>query len=86
MTEETRKAIDRICDGEPIECSAEDYRSGIRDALVRFALACLDINDRGRMQTALAEVNRLDRKHGDWPSTEPPNKGAEAEANRGEAI
>jgi len=84
MTEETRKAIDRICEGEPIECSAEAYRSEIRDALVRFALACLDINDRVRMRTALAEVNRLDRKHGPGPQAEYPDKLAWAEADRGE--
>ena len=74
MTEETRKAIDCICEGEPIECSAEAYGSEIRDALVRFALACLDINDRVRMRTALAEVNRLDRKHGSGPLAEYPDK------------
>jgi hypothetical protein len=74
MTEETRKAIDRICKGDPIECSAEDYRSEIRDALVRFALACVNNSDRGRMRFALAEVNRLDRKHGSGPPAEYPDK------------
>jgi len=74
MTEETRKAIDCICEGEPIECSAEAYCSEIRDAIVRFALACLDINDRVRMRTALAEVNRLDRKHGYGLSVELPDE------------
>lgn len=74
MTEETRKAIDRICEGKTIECSAEAYRSEIRDALIRFALACLDIDDRVRMRTALAEVNRLDSKHGYEPSAESPDK------------
>ena len=64
MTEETRQAIDRICKGDPIECSAEAYRSEIRDALVRFALVCVKNNDTVRMRTALAEVNKLDRKHG----------------------
>jgi hypothetical protein len=68
MTEETRNAIDRISEGEPIECSTEAYRSEIREALVRFALACIDINDRVRMRTALAEVNRLDKKHYYEPS------------------
>jgi hypothetical protein len=74
MTEETRKAIDRICEGEPVECSAEAYSSEIRDALVRFALACLDINDGVRMRTALEEVNRLDRKHGYEPPAQYPDK------------
>jgi hypothetical protein len=64
MTEKTRKAIDRLCKGDPIECSAEDYRSEIRDALVRFALACVKNNDTARMRTALAEVDKLDRMHG----------------------
>lgn len=67
MTEETRDAIDRICKGDPIECSAESYRSEIRDALVRFALVCVKNNDRVRMRTALAEVNKLDRMHGCGP-------------------
>jgi hypothetical protein len=74
MTEETRKAIDRICEGNPIECSAEAYRSEIREALIRFALACLNIDDRVRMRTALAEVNKLDRKHGDGQSALAPDK------------
>jgi hypothetical protein len=64
MTEEARKAIDLICKGDPIECSAEIYHSEIRDALVRFALVCVDNNDTVRMRIALAEVNKLDRKHG----------------------
>jgi len=67
MTEETRNAIDRIYKGDPIECSAEVYRSEIRDALVRFALVCVKNNDKVRMRIALAEVNRLDRKHGYVP-------------------
>jgi hypothetical protein len=74
MTEETRKAIDCICEGKPIECSAEAYRSEIREALVRFALACIDIKDRVRMRTALAEINRLDKKHGDVLSVESPDE------------
>jgi hypothetical protein len=67
MTEETRNAIDRICKGDPIECSAEAYRTEIRDALVRFALVCVKNKDKVRMRTALAEVNKLDRKHGYVP-------------------
>jgi len=74
MTEETRKAIDCISEGKTIECSAEAYRSDIREALVRFALACIDINDKVRMRTALAEVNRLDKKHGDGLSVESPDE------------
>jgi hypothetical protein len=64
MTEAVRKAIDRIRRGNPIECSVETYRSEIRDALIRFALACVDNNDMARMRIALAEVNRLDKMHG----------------------
>jgi hypothetical protein len=74
MTEETRKAIDRISIGDPIECSDESYRAEIRDALVRFALACIDINDRVRLRTALAEINRLDKKHGDGLSAVAPDR------------
>src|SRR5262245_41874283 len=33
MTEETRNAIDRICEGDPIECSPEGYHAEIREAL-----------------------------------------------------
>ena len=64
MTEAVREAIDCIRRGNPIECSAETYRSEIRDALIRFALACVDNNDMARMRIALAEVNRLDEQHG----------------------
>jgi hypothetical protein len=70
MTEETRKAIDGISKGNPVVCSAEAYHSEIRDALVRFALACVNSNDTVRMRIALAEVNRLDKTHGYGPSAE----------------
>jgi hypothetical protein len=74
MTEETREAIHRICNGKPIECSAETYYSEIRDALIRFALVCVETNDRARMRTALREVNRLDRRHGYDTSALGPNE------------
>jgi len=73
MTEDTRKAIDGIRKGNPIECSAESYRSEIRDALVRFAIECVDNNDAVRMRIALAEVTRLDNEHGYGPSAKSPN-------------
>jgi hypothetical protein len=63
MTEETREAIYRVCNGKPIDCSPEAYHSEIRDALVRFALVCVTNNDKTRMRIALAEVNRLDKMH-----------------------
>jgi hypothetical protein len=64
MTEEARKAVERLRNGHPIECSADAYRSEIRDALIRFALDCVKNNDTGRMRIALAEVNRLDEQNG----------------------
>jgi len=64
MTEETREAIKRLHKGQLIECLADIYRSEIRDALIRFALDCAKYNDTGRMRIALAEVNRLDERHG----------------------
>jgi len=64
MTEEARKAVECIREGNPIECSTEAYLSEIRDALVCFALDCVDNNDTVRMRIALAEVNRLDNEHG----------------------
>ena len=70
MTDETRKAIECIRKGNPIECSAESYRSEIRDALIRFASDCADSNDTIRMRLALAEVNRLDRQYVYGPLTE----------------
>ena len=76
MTEVVRKAIDRIRRGNPIECSAETYRSEIRDALIRFALACVDNNDMVRMRIALAEMSRLDKMHNYGLSAESPDKGA----------
>jgi hypothetical protein len=74
MTEEARKAIDRIRKGSLIECSAEAYCSEIRDAVIRFALDCVDSNDTGRMRIALAEVNRLDKEHGYGLSAESPDE------------
>jgi hypothetical protein len=74
MTENARKAIDRIRKGDPIECSAEDYRAEIRAAIILFALECADNNDAVRMRIALAEANRLDREHGFGPSAESPDK------------
>jgi hypothetical protein len=76
MTEAVREAIDCIRRGNLIECSAETYRSEIRDALIRFALACIDNNDMVRMRIALAEVNRLDKMHDYSLSAESPDKGA----------
>jgi hypothetical protein len=73
MTEETRKAIDCISEGDPIECSGKAYRSDIRDALIRFAFDCAENNDNVRTRIALAEVNRLDKKHGYEPSAESPD-------------
>jgi len=64
MTEETRKAVERLRNGHLIECSAAAYRSEVRDALIRFALDCAKNNDTARMRVALAEVNRLDEQHG----------------------
>ncbi len=74
MTEEVRKAIDRIRKGDPIECSAEEYRSEIRAAIVLFALNCADSDDAVRMRIALAEVNRLDKMHGYGTSTDSLDK------------
>jgi hypothetical protein len=76
MTEAVRETIDCIRRGDLIECSAATYRSEIRDALIRFALACVDNNDMVRMRIALAEVNRLDKMHGYGRSAESPDKGA----------
>jgi hypothetical protein len=73
MTEDARKAIDCIRKGNPVECTAEAYRSEIRDAIILFALDCSDSNDTVRMRIALAEVNRLDKEHGYGPSAKSPN-------------
>ena len=62
MTEDFRKVIDSIRRGDPIECSADDY-SKIRATIILFALDCAESNDSVRMQTALAEVRRLDKQH-----------------------
>jgi hypothetical protein len=76
MTAAVREAVDRIRRGNPIECSAEAYRSEMRDALIHFALACVDNNDMARMRIALTEVNRLDKMHNYGLSAESPDKGA----------
>jgi hypothetical protein len=74
MTDETRKAIECIRKGNPIECSDKAYRSEIRDAIIRFASDCADRNDTIRMRIALAEVNRLDSQYVHGPSPESPDK------------
>ena len=74
MTQDALKAIDSLRKGNPIECSAEAYRSEIRDAIIRFALDCADSNDTVRMRIALAEVNRLDSEHGYGSSAKSPDK------------
>jgi len=74
MTDETLKAIECIRKGNPIECSAESYRSEIRDAIIRFASDCADSKDTIRMRLALAEVNRLDRQYVYRPIAESPDK------------
>ena len=76
MTEEARKAIACLREGNPIECSDDVYRSEIRDAIILFALDCSDSNDAVRMRIALAEVNRLDNKHGYGISAKSPDEGA----------
>ena len=74
MIEDARKSIECIRKGNPIECSAEDYRSEIRAAIILYALDCSDSDDAVRMRIALAEVNRLDSKHGYGQSAKAPDK------------
>jgi hypothetical protein len=64
MIEDARKSIESIRTGNPIECSAEDYSSGLRAVIILFALDCADDNDKVHMRAALAEVKRLDKMHG----------------------
>ncbi|MBO0861320.1 MAG: hypothetical protein J2P21_23090 [Chloracidobacterium sp.] len=79
MTDEARKAIECIRKGNPIECSAEAYRSEIRDAIIRFASDCADNNDTIRMRLALAEVNRLDSRYVYGPLAESIDKSPQTE-------
>ena len=76
MLDEARKSIESIRNGNPIECSAEDYRSGIRAVIILFALDCADGNDVVRMREALAEVKRLDKMHGLGRPAKVPSKAA----------
>ncbi len=76
MIEEARKSIESIRKGNPIDCSAEEYRSGIRAVIILFALDCADGKDEARMRTALAEVKRLDKMHGIGRSAKSQGKGA----------
>jgi hypothetical protein len=76
MLEEARKSIESIRKGDPIECSAEEYRTGIRAVIILFALDCADGNDVVRMRTALAEVKRLDKMYGFGRSAKSSGKGA----------
>lgn len=70
MTEDARNAIARIREGDIVECSAEAYLSGIRNAIILFALDCADNEDDYRVRVALEEVNRLDKIHGYGKSDE----------------
>jgi hypothetical protein len=70
MTEDARNAIARIREGNIVECSAEAYRSGIRNSIILFALDCADNEDDYRVRIALEEVNRLDKMHGYGESDE----------------
>jgi hypothetical protein len=74
MIEDARKSIESIRKGNPIECSAEDYSSGIRAVIILFALDCANGNDEAHMRTALAEVKRLDKMHGIGRSAKSPGK------------
>ena len=74
MTEDARNAMDLISKGNLIDCSAEAYYSEIRDAIIRFASDCANSNDTVRMRIALAEVIRLDNKHGYRASAESTDK------------
>ena len=74
MSEEACKALDRLREGNPVECSADAYHREIRDALILFALDCADNDDAVRMRIALAEANRLDREHGFGPWAKSPDK------------
>ena len=74
MTEEACKAIDRLREGNPIECSTDAYHSEIRGALILFALDCVDNNDTTRMRIALSEVNRLDNEHCYGAPTKSPDE------------
>jgi hypothetical protein len=74
VTDDARNAVDLIRKGNLIECSAEAYHSEIRDAIIRFASECADSNDVVRMRIALAEVSRLDNKHGYGPSAASSDK------------
>ena len=74
MTEDVRNAIARIREGKIVECSAEAYRSGIRNAIILFALDCADSEDEYRVRIALEEVDRLDKMHGYGKSDEAPGE------------
>ena len=74
MTENARQVLDGILKGNPVECSAEAYRSGIRAEIILCALDCADSNDAVQMRIALTEVNRLDKQHGYGPSIDAANK------------
>lgn len=74
MIEHARKSIESIRKGNPIECSAEDYYSGLRAVIILFALDCADGKDEVRMRTALAEVKRLDKMHGFGRPAKSPSK------------
>ena len=73
MIEDARRSIESIRKGNPIECSEDDYHSGIRAVIILFALDCADGNDEVRMRTALAEVKRLDKMHGSRQSAKSPS-------------
>jgi hypothetical protein len=60
----TDKRIQRLYDGVPITCTAEEWLGGLRSEVHKFAGKMVDHGQDVRAQIALEEVRRLDAIHG----------------------
>lgn len=58
-----KEAINQVYNGNPIECTKEEYENEIRTALQEFAGKMMEQNQDIRAKIALEEVRRLDEKH-----------------------
>lgn len=55
-----QRALCALQSDEPVICTGDEYRSGVRRTILGYAEQCSDTGDMVRMQKALTEVQRLD--------------------------
>lgn len=58
-----QEAVSAVYQGKLVECSEEEYRLEVRNALQEYAGKCIDTGEGLRAMMALEEVKRLDRRY-----------------------